>query len=191
MFNHLLYVIMKRFKENEPELRAELEKVWHGDKKMIDYCASEETDIIVKDADGKLFCVKKPHIKKDFCFGYSTCGQGMEYEDARRIERNFHEGQFYAANLREIQHTIEIFQGKSARRFYVRHGYGDDFNIWHWILTNEEERPCGAEEMKESTRLALLDAYKREYVRFEKRLHTWWKRYGMNYIHTWVYWVDD
>ena len=46
-------------------------------------------------------------------------------------------------------------------------------------------RPATREEIQ-----ALLDAEKRQAAAFEKRLNTWWKRYGAEKLHTWSYLVD-
>lgn len=44
--------------------------VWHDDQEMIDFCL-KEAGYIVELVNGDIIVIKKPKIKKDFCFGYS------------------------------------------------------------------------------------------------------------------------
>lgn len=194
IINRLNIYYMKRIKENEAEYRSEISRIYRGDKKMIEFCISD-ADIIAKDADGRLFVIEKPEIQKSFWHGYSSCGQGPEYDEAREFENNFCEETFYRNNLRDTLRSIDTLKDTSLNNFCISRSYKGsvrDCKIWHWSTYSWwEELPRESEKMPDSTRLVLIAAYKQEYERLKKRLHTWWKRYGKDYIHTGVYWLDE
>lgn len=194
---------MKKIKENELEYRTELKKVWKDDAHMVDYCVSD-TSVIVK-SDGLLIPIEKQRIKKDFCFGYSSCGQGQSYGEAAKEEKKFGEKQFVAENLHPLSESIRLLKGiddygeEDWRELWLYPHYPDfDTNLWQWSRVDNKDAlrlvTCGwqrAQKMSEETRQALLKAYELEFDKFEKRLHTWWKRYGATKVHTWTYWVDE
>lgn len=81
---------MKQTALNKPtkeRLTAAFAHAWDKDKGMIEYRV-KKTDTAVILSDGAIFTIDKENIDTRFCFGYSTCGQGPEFDNAARMERH-------------------------------------------------------------------------------------------------------
>jgi hypothetical protein len=75
-------------------------------------------------------------------------------------------------------------------------GQSAPLNIWNyvaideWDLKNHPSWYGDVEPMTVEDRQAILAGLKREREKFEKRLQTYLKRYGVSKIRTWTYWAD-
>lgn len=74
-------------KPTKEQLTAAFAHARGDDKHMMDYC-DKKTDTAVILSSGAIFAIDKEDINTRFCFGYSTCGQGAEYDEATKAERH-------------------------------------------------------------------------------------------------------
>lgn len=198
------------------EYMAEWEKVWPGDERMLDY-NRKRFNYAVRLENGGILYFEKPSIKTEFCFGYSTCGQGAEYDEANEACRKANsEEYFLRANLDPYDEEIKAlecnceYDHENGERCYsyegkawylVRQDYNSQtapLNLWEfhaycpWSVKNEPYRyPKELVKMSDADRKTILAAAKHERDKFEKRLHTYLKRYGTSKLRTWTYWVDE
>lgn len=196
------------------EYMKEWEKVWPGDKRMLDY-EREKFSYAVRLENGGIVYFEKQSIKTEFCFGYSTCGQGAEYEEANEACRKADsEEYFLKANLNDTDELIRALEVNCEypegeyNHYYdgltwylVRQTYCSQtapLNLWafhayrQWSVESEPWRyPNELTKMSDADRKTILAAAKHEREKFEKRLHTYLKRYGTSKLRTWTYWVDE
>lgn len=134
--------------------------------------------------------IQKPSINTRFCIGY---GYGFTYEEASKIAdaQRTNENMFIQKNLKSLKGEIERLEdvdnqigvypnyyGKEWRLDYYNH---TDFIIRGWRL------PTGATILNKEDRSLLIEAYKKVYAKFEKRLQTYLKRYGLSKLTVWTY----
>ena len=194
-------------KEAQKELiaryRVALEDAWTGinrrtrqpqvDQHMVDFCIND-TAVVVPLHDGMITVISKPRIEKDFCFGYSDCGQGPTHKEMSE------EMDGARSNLAEyfIERNLEAFDRRYAElmvdsewnpivlggKYYSQ----SKSNLLRSITTDhiENPEPTTAED-RENFRAAV------KFVRegFVKRLNAYLKRYGTSKMKTWSYWIDD
>jgi hypothetical protein len=194
------------------EYMVEWLKVYPKDKGMLDYHRKEWSGG-VRLQNGGILCFEKPRIETSFCFGYSSCGQGPEYDEANAACRAAGtEDYFLSRNLNDMDEQIRALecncnypQGEYNHRFdgmtwyIVRAFYCGEsapLNIYgfkairEWDLQEHPDWYSNAEKMTDADRHTILAGMKREREKFEKRLHTYLKRYGVSKLHTWTYWMD-
>lgn len=194
---------MKAKDKNYDALLQEMRKVWGRDQSMVDYCMKETSQCVML-SDGKMMVkFEQPRIEKDFCFGYSTCGQGQEYDEARKAERdcNDHLEEYFMAHNRRsanYDNDIEALQD-SDRKLYLCVRYTHGKLLMDYLCIE----PCRVElepwrykdyvlsAHQEEDKALLIDAIRMEQQKHEKRLRQWWKRYGAEKCRTWTYWVDE
>lgn len=163
------------------------------DKRMNDYIIKSTSEVI-KTSQGVLISFDKPTIETRFCFGHGYCGISTE-EDTKRAFDNAenartNEQYFLQENLKGINQKIEAV--KNAEKVYVinyNHRkncgyYKTDEEFRHW-----NDTPEGIEATKEDVEL-IVKTLENEKAKFEKRLNTYLKRYGLSKIHSWTYLVD-
>lgn len=184
-------------KANEA-IRKEFEKVWGDDTHMIDYCMKQVSSFATL-ADGKMIIFEKKDIRKNFCFGYSTCGQGPEWEQANRNEARFLanvEKRFISENLEEYDRIEELMNDERKKWYIARNYYKSEklMSLFFLNLAQAEDRKRllpDLEEVKDCDRQAIRNAEQEARKAFEKRLSTYWKRNGAKNIRTWTYWIDE
>lgn len=189
-------------------------KVWQ-DKSMLDYerkCFSGA----VRLQNGGIVYFEKPRIKTEFCFGYSSCGQGPSYDEAVKAERAADtEDYFLSSNLdgmdeeiKALEYNCHFPENEYSSRYYGKTWYiqrqsydsqAEPLNLWvfrawrEYDVKNEPWRytPGTYEKMTDADRQTILDGLRRERDKFEKRLRTYLKRYGTSKLRTWTYWLDE
>lgn len=187
----------------QKELKIEYERilsseVWHGSPDMVTHCLKNAAHI-VELTNGDIVVIEKPSIKKDFCFGYRDSRYDTEeFDEANRMAAHASSSTdyFLAENLAEIDDVIKHLEGKewSSWDYHVcRHYYSQPENsklkkllgvYWH------DERGQKYPKLEGEDRARVLEGYKVVRASFEKRLHSYLKRYGMSKVNTWSYWVD-
>lgn len=173
-------------------------EVWHGDKKMVDFCVKEAAYIVELD-NGDIIPIKKPRIEKDFCFGYSDSRYNTDdYDRANNMAAHAKssESYFLEKNLAGIDETIAILEGDAKKHweYYIsipysgqpensqlKHVFAD---YWHSDRVQNKPKLEGADRQK------VIEGYKIVRAAFEKRLHSYLKRYGMSKVRAWSYWQD-
>lgn len=189
-------------KELLAKVRTAYEDVWQGrnrrtgetqiDQHMVDFCV-KDIAVVVPLHDGLLTVISKPRIETDFCFGYSSCGQGPthkemseEMDGARSnlaeyfIEQNLDQfDRHYAELMVDIDFNPIVLNGKYHSQ--------SRSNPLRSMTTDHvaDPEPTTAED-RENFRAAV------KFVRegFVKRLNTYVKRYGTKTLRTWSYWID-
>lgn len=190
------------------EYLNEMRKVWH-DESMIEHYR-KTTSRVIRLENGSLLPFGKPKIETKFCFGYSTCGQGMTYDEANKCAQKAESEEYFLyENLKEFDKNIKALEGKTDendyyynnRNFYIyRQSYLSQkeplnvfcYGAYHpYDITNGELRADDISLMSDGDRKRILAAEKAEKAAFEKRLHAYLKRYGTSKLDIWTYWVDE
>jgi DNA-binding protein H-NS len=176
-------------------IKKEYEKVWKSDTKMVDFCV-KKTIGIVQLEDGGYFCFEKPSIETHFCFGYGQNGISTEedYNDAVKAKINASTKEyFFKENMRKFQDLENML--KYDGKVYSMELYNSKSKL-RGLKTDEEERRFGKmygtiiSEITPIDRLNLKIELSNQKKKFEKRLETYWKKYGSSKFKTWTYLVD-
>lgn len=184
------------------EAKAEYLKVWPGDEKMVKYCQGKISNA-VKLSDGRIVIVEKQSIETSFCFGYSTCGQGGDYDEANRSASvaRASEEYFREKNLESFDQKIALL--KREKDMNERRAYLSQSNYVSCGLVNiheivglyysdfVEQRWGTYHEIPDADRKLLIGMYEEEKAKMSKRLDTYLKRYGLSKLHVWTYWMDE
>lgn len=177
-------------------LAKEYSKVWN-DQKMVNYCMKKVSDVAVM-ADGSLVVIEKPHIKTNFCFGES----GYDIEDAEKAAHyaKTNEQYFVDENMRythfdrEMAYLTHYINGGTGQTPYIYSAYwntGDNCKLHNVrFYAYYETSPSDGDVLSVDDAKVLLETYKSAKAKFEKRLRTYLKRYGLSKVHSWTYWRD-
>lgn len=187
----------------QKELKTEYERilsteVWRGDQKMVDFCLKKAAHI-VELTNGDIIALEKPTIKKDFCFGYRDSRYDTEeFDEANAAAEHARSSTdyFLAENLAEINKTIAQLEGKELTSwdYHVCIQYYSQpessklktLRGFYWHEENSKKYP----KLEGEDRARVLEGYKVVRASFEKRLHSYLKRYGLSKVNSWSYWVD-
>ena len=162
---------------------------------------NKSIDRVVRLHDGRMIAIEKPSIHKDFCFGWHSSFPGADYEEAGNMANyaSKSEAYFLEKNLKGLDGEIEDLKKdrirwtpKSALQYT---GAPSDSKVCYLKWEDKfDERP---RENKDTDRdvtdedmKKIMSAYMETRADFEKRLHTYLKKYGMNHVRTWTYWAD-
>ena len=182
---------MKLTKEDKEMLTNEYKKVW-STWRMVDYCVKKASAYV--EFDGMLVVFDKPTIETDFWFAEHT----YDYEEVCELcdSMSNDEQYFIAENIRNCRASeiVELIDNGELtacicpKRYYTqqtdcRLGYIE----WcrHWEAVPEVARPLTDDEIA-----ALRQICVEEVEKFQKRLQTYLKRYGLTKCHYGVYWAD-
>ena len=191
-------------KKNEAieEAKAEYVKVWKNDEKMVKFCQNEISNA-VKLSDGRIVVVEKQKLETSFCFGYSTCGQGVDYDEANDAAHvaSTSEKYFREQNLAYFKKTIDMLKGEKKKSWdrdaYLSHSIysGTPINIHKvvglYYCDFVEQRHGHYTEMSDADRKLVIAMYEEEMEKMNKRLDAYLKRYGLSKLNVWTYWRDE
>lgn len=140
-------------------------------------------------SNGDIVVISKPRIETRFCFGES----GYDYDEAvqsAEVARTS-EAYFKRENLSELRHWISVLENPTDSTVDVL-VFSNDSGIASVTYCSPAFRlSLGVgDEVSETDRVILLDAYRAAYAAFEKRLDTYLKRYGLSKVRAWTYWRD-
>lgn len=186
----------KELKQKYAEILAN--EVWHGDQSMVDFCVKEAA-YIVELGNGDIVPIKKPDIKKRFCFGYSDSRYDTEdYDRANAMADHARKSveYFIKQNMADIDEQINNLEGKGSPRWAYRiavpySGQKKDSKLKHiwavdrWDPRNEQYQFLEGEDLQR-----VIEGYKVVRAEFEKRLDRYLKRYGLSKVKSWSYWQD-
>lgn len=190
---------MKLSRDDKTMLAKQYGKVWGDDEKMVEHC--------VKSASGyirfgrELLVMDKPHIKTEFCFGehgYDYDEVAEECDRARSdVERFKREN--IAWNCKAQRHLDEMEDGRREPYIFLKHYYSqpDDCPLCYVQWCSEFDSR-DAYDLKSKPNRKMTDEEQSrfkefcedEVAKFEKRLDTYLKRYGLSKCHFWTYWAD-
>lgn len=189
-------------------LRDEYKKAWHDDLKMVEYCVSRASGYI--DIDSVLFVMDKPTIMTNFWFGEHTYDYDEVVEHCNAMSKS--EAYFISENLKRCPawEMLEALEGRDMRGYeasfkaYIVTGkyWGQDdacrlgyVNVLR-LGTDPEEHfrtskgPQAYRELTEEETERLKDFLRGEVEKFQKRLNTYLKRYGLSKCSYGTYWAD-
>ena len=182
-----------------PEYKAELSKVFKED--MVEYVI-KTTQSLIKLSTGQLFATGKHRLETEFCFGYSSCGQGPSYDECRQEHDDFRQNaaqRFKEENLKGFDSYIEQLDTDNARQPYLVSQYRDDKNanivIVSWMsgfdfdYNGVDRERCTP--LNDKDKDAIKAVYLADKAAVEKRCDAYVKKYGTSKFRTWTYWMDD
>lgn len=187
------------------EYLNEWRKIWKNDTRMMEY-GRKKTSAIRKLSNGGLLNWEKPSIETSFCFGYRGCDSSDANKMARHAKSN--ETYFINENLRNYDNIIKKIESllngedySSSKLYIYREKYNkiDNLNLWSYIILplcdyiNAKERNTYLDlhEANVDDIKTILQTEKSERTKFEKRLHTYLKKYGLSKVRSWSYWADE
>lgn len=181
-----------------PEFRQEMAKEWSGE--MLDYNC-KQFSYGVRLSNGGILYFEKPSIQNRFC--WADEGPSLDAYNRVTSSEDRLKQYFLRENLAEFDKDIEKLQSLShdGKTLYLyRESYFGEtspMNLWEWrawdewdVQQNPSRYPGEHVKMTEADRETILAGVKHERAKFEKRLHTYLKRYGTKKIKTWTYWAD-
>lgn len=190
-------------KPTKAQLTAAFAHAWGDDKHMTDYCV-KKTDTAVILSTGAIFTIDKRDIKTHFCFGYSTCGQGEEYEAAERAKQHAAASLDYFRKENTTDSAEDLERVKNAPYMYTyTHYIGDNAGAVVSVLTLDHPAEYYREHYpqrlpfteyhlaNDADRAAIIAAYEEHHRKHCKKVENYLKRYGLSKIKTWTYWVDE
>lgn len=174
--------------------------VWPNDQKMVDYCV-KKAGYIVELENGDIIAIDKPSIEKNFCFGYSDSRYDTEdYDRANAMADHAAKSvdYFIEQNMKGIDEMIALLEGRDASRWVFKvcipysgqPRYSKLKAIHQYHRWDESEYAKHFPELVGEDLQRVIEGYKVVRADFEKRLHTYLKRYGLSKINTWSYWRD-
>ena len=176
--------------QKKEEIRAMLEKAM-TDKSDIDYYTKHTESIV--EVDGRFFDIEKSTIETRFCHPDEPEEAVKKWWEAVRTYEYFkNENISGLDNMIKKLHEANIGDSRWTKTVIWQRGNG----LWDFAIDADiEYRDSWVKRqnpilMDEKTRDALLKGYKTARARFEKRLETWWKKYGADKLHCWTYWAD-
>ena len=188
---------------NQMELRkmyAEIltNEVWPNDPSIVDYCIKKAA-YIVELTNGDIVVIEKPSIKKHFCFGYSdsrydTKDMDRAYNMADHARSS--EDYFLSENLADIDKQIAQLeqQEHSSLEYYLCANYYSQpegsklkkLNAYYWHDAGRKGTKLKGEDLER-----VIEGYKAVREIFDRRLHSYLRRYGLSKVKAWAYWQDE
>ena len=170
----------------------EIVKKYHNNDGWLDYYL-KKFDSIVEIDDSHYFAIEKPSIKTSFCFGYGFCGVSTE-EDRKRANymarvADTNEKYFIDENMKKIKDLKKSID--NAKTFCLNNDAGELYTIeedyfYRWPYS----KPLIYRDVTQEEKKMMLGMVDAVAARFEKRLKTYLKRYGLSKINSWSYLVD-
>lgn len=174
------------------KLENELKKIWGDNERMIKYMMSD-TSAVVELENNEIHLIEKQKIQTSFCFGYGYCGiSDKESEDRADRMANHAKTQesyfinenlkFFDARIKELTENEEVY---TCRKYFDNEKIVEYITSKYYRFENLKLR-----KLSDTEKAKLLEAYKAEKVKMEKRLNTYLKRYGLTKIKSWSYLSD-
>lgn len=191
---------MRMTKEAKQFLRKEYAKVWGNDyTRMIDHCVNS-TSGFVQFPNGWIFALDKPHIKTEFWFGE----HGYDYDEKVKLahECSTSETYFMLENLERTDAfnllqklNNEVYNPRPVPYFAKMYSTGNDrFAYIQWCDYNGNDRYGNhhddEDKVPEDMICVIKSFCENEQEKFEKRLRTYLKRYGLSKCRFDTYWAD-
>lgn len=184
------------------EFKKRVLKAENNEQSWLDYWVKKTSNLMMTDS-GIILTFEKRKIKVDFCWP----DEGAPYEEYLRLSANEKEMReyFLRENLRDLDEQIEELttrKGECDRTLmpvflerdtchYGKCGWAEGVHLmpdyrYREAVSDKE----GVTLMTENDCTKALAILKDERIKFEKRLQTYLKRYGVSKLNTWTYWAD-
>ena len=145
----------------------------------------QTTFACVEIGNGGYIAFDKKGIEKEFCFGES----GHDFDEAQERARAAKSFEYFKQeNLRELEKEKALLE--SDEKLFILKNNSERGYFYFSEYWADHYRAAAPREMTESERTACVAVLTAQIEDMEKRLARWWKRYGVDYIHTWTYWRD-
>lgn len=194
-------------------LRACFADIWKNNGKMVDY-NMRDIAAACQLSNGMILTADKQRIEKNFCFGWSSCGEGPEFSEACRAERNATNGNSYfiRENMKWYEDRLRMLDECGWYPLLVLHYYGQNetnplraicFRRLSELLTTNEFDDLKPGAMVKDDRgnpayyptaddiEQIRAMYEEAKEKHEKKVRAYLKRYGTSKVRTWTYWLDD
>lgn len=170
---------------NNTTIRASIAAHTTRPYRVDDY--AKRTAAIMVDGD-KCFRFCKPSIETKFCHPDEPMDEARAWLRRCRTYEYFRN-----ANLAPIDRKIEVLKdayiGDLCGAFIYREWDG----FYEWGVNTDRyylRSEANPQPMTEEQREGIINTLLRIREGFEKRLQTWWKRYGADKLHCWTYWAE-
>lgn len=192
--------LIKAYADRCYPIVGDYDKKRYGNDRMNEYIAKNLADAVML-SNGIIVGIEKPSVKTEFCFA----DEGPAYDEYKELHSSEDKMKryFFYENLKGLNEWIKSLtedEWPVITGFYSHEDgtaslccrYYDHLtscgNIEEGLAKHEREPNFfrGTDEDKQK----CVEALKQAKVDFEKRLNTWWKRYGAKHLHTWTYWAD-
>lgn len=177
---------------NKEQLADAYKAVWGTDKRMIDHCVKSSGTNLMTD-DGLIWDIDKPSIQTNFCFGE----HGYDYEEVNRTcnALSKDERYFKTENIRRMEaYRLLKSLREYPERFYWAEAYSGDSSFVHlnyyWHYNELERERFAIRQITNSEIEEVVSLLKEEIRKFNKRINTYLKRYGLSKCRYWTYWAE-
>ncbi len=179
--------------EKQAELKNNFKKIVNNDKWHLSYLS------FIGLVDDKLIIFDKKSIETSFCYGYGYCGMSTkeEYESANNMAYKTEQDKtiFLKENLDKYNDLINAIKNQKENNTTQdgwKYGYTKNY-IYNYYTLNVVRDGYGkrADDYIEIKNYDLLiEILEYEKAKFEKRLNTYLKRYGLSKLRVWTYLSD-
>lgn len=168
---------------------------WNGtklDESGYKWAVSNIGGVVQLD-NGLLYVLKKPGIKKDFCFGYGQ--NGVSDEESYRFAVDASDGVkrklgFMNANLEMFNRDHKYLFNEKLFCFRIRNYCNCNEVGIVQVACVEDAFYNQVGEVSDGDRRKIAEEVGRMREDFRKRLEAYWKRYGAKHLRSWTYLVD-
>ena len=170
---------------NKTDIREAIANCTTRPHRIDDY--TKNTAVLVIDGD-KCFRFVKPSIETSFCHPDEPEQEAREWLRYCRTYEHFRNENFASLDS-GIEKLKEAHLGDLCGAFIFRDWDG----LYSWGVNTDRyylRSDANPEPMTEAQRDAIINAIQLVREGFEKRLQTWWKRYGADKLHCWTYWAE-
>ena len=187
------------YKELVEEYMNEIKKVWKDYSRMIEY-NRKILSSVHKLSNGGLISFDKPQIETSFCFGYHHDSESMKNASNMSSHAQSNENYFIERNLASFDDTLKDIEKEDTNIYIFRNQYAncnEPINIFDYYVLEyyQTQQPyykrLNIEVASEEDKKIIINAIKEERAKFEKRLKTYLKRYGLTKVRSWTYWLDE
>ena len=172
--------------------------------------ARKEYDHIIELSNGNIIAIEKPMIEKNFCFGagingISTFEEEKTASDMAEYAKNS-VNYFIEQNIKPLKDTIKNLElclnniNYSCYTFVSYMGQPDTSCLMRFKVCHVAHNPENESYMWSALRTVkklepgdiklIIKGYEEVIEKFNKRLNTYLKKYGLSKIQTWTYLVD-
>lgn len=182
-------------------------EVWQ-DTRMQEF-ARKECDHVVELSNGNIISIDKPRIEKNFCFGFGMYAtytdeqleQACELADKAKNDVNYFIEQNMLPLTEKIANLKECLAGRKECYTYINYsGQPETSDLMTYstcnICYNPEYAPYKWNHLHAVRKLdncdieLIINGLEEVIKKFEKRLNTYLKRYGLSKLNVWTYCRD-
>lgn len=189
--------IIKQEKELFERYIEEMRKEW-SDERMIEHYR-KTTSYVCQLSNGGLLAFEKQSIETSFCFGYSYTRDDSDRKDANKMEEHAktNEDYFIERNLEQFDWKLKKINKEDTDIYIFRYHSKSKANVYDFYVLDFYEvnakyyKHLNLQKASEEDKNIIINAIKSERAKFEQRLKTYLKKYGLSKVRSWTYCQDD